>query len=170
MGVPQPTTERHDMNKPISRHPLTALALAAATALTLGACGRSEEPTVGQQIDSAISKTEKAAAEAKAEVKQEAAEARDAASRAAEQLAGKTEKAAEAVSQGVSDAAITASINAELARDPGLSALRIDVDTSGGQVRLSGTAPTAEARARATQLAQSVKGVTGVDNRLRVGS
>jgi hyperosmotically inducible periplasmic protein len=75
---------------------------------------------------------------------------------------------ADAGGSKVQDAAITASVNAELARDPGLSALAIDVDTNGGHVVLSGTAPDAPTRERATQLASAVRGVSGVDNRLEI--
>jgi len=57
-------------------------------------------------------------------------------------------------------------VNAKLAADSGLSALRINVDTVGGRVALSGDAPDAAARDRATALVRSVDGVTNVDNRL----
>ena len=76
--------------------------------------------------------------------------------------------AGEAAGSKVSDAVITTSVNAQLVKDPSLSALKIDVDTSGGRVALKGAAPTAAARDRATQLASAVKGVVSVDNQLRV--
>jgi len=57
-----------------------------------------------------------------------------------------------------------------LAKDPGLSALRIDVDTRGGEVTLSGSAPDLAAKDRASQLAWGIKGVTRVDNRLEIRS
>ena len=68
------------------------------------------------------------------------------------------------------DAAITTQINADLARDPELSALKIDVDTTDGKVVLNGTAPNDAAKERAAAKALAVAGVTAVDNRLRVGS
>lgn len=70
----------------------------------------------------------------------------------------------------VEDAAVTATINAELAKDPKLSALKIDVDTSNGRVSLKGKAPDADSRERATQIASAVRGVQSVDNQLQVGS
>jgi len=79
-----------------------------------------------------------------------------------------TEKATQAITATAADISITAKVKAELAADPGLSALRIDVDTRDGRVALSGTAPTDTARERATSLAQSVQGVVTVDNRLLV--
>ena len=77
--------------------------------------------------------------------------------------------AGEAAGSKVSDAVITTSVNAQLVKDPALSSLKIDVDTSAGRVALKGVAPTESARERATQLAAAVKGVVSVDNQLRVG-
>jgi len=68
----------------------------------------------------------------------------------------------------VSDAVITTSVKAEIAKDPDLSALKINVDTDNGHVALRGSAPTPEARDHATALASGVKGVVGVDNELHV--
>ena len=142
-------------------------ALVAAVALT--ACNnRHEDPTAGQKVDGAI-----------ASAKQEGAEAKADASKGWDKTKENTREAAQDVKQGandamdktaaaVSDAAITASVNAELAKDSKLSALRIDVDTSHGRVALKGTAPDAASKDRATQIASAVKGVTGVDNQLRV--
>jgi osmotically-inducible protein OsmY len=63
---------------------------------------------------------------------------------------------------------VTAGVKAELIKDPDLRALRIDVDTHNGKVLLTGHAPSASARDRATHLAYAVKGVASVDNRLQV--
>jgi hyperosmotically inducible periplasmic protein len=72
------------------------------------------------------------------------------------------------VSDKIGDAVITSSVKAELAKDPNLSALKINVDTDNGRVALRGTAPDNVARERATTLAAGVKGVVGVDNQLTV--
>ena len=146
------------MNTSRSTRTITLVA-AAVAALSLGACSRNDDRTVGQEIDTAIAKTEQKAEEAKA-----------ATERATDKVIEKVENVAEKVGAGVADATVTASINAELARDPSLSALKIDVDTTNGRVMLSGKAPDAAARERATALAAAVKGVTSVDNRLQVGS
>lgn len=129
--------------------PLRAAGLLAAGALTLGlvACGervdtagtQPSEPTVGQRVDSATERTANAAG-----------------------------NVAQKVERKVDDAAITASVNASLAKDPDLSAMKIDVDTKSGVVTLSGPAPTAAAKDRATSLAQAVDGVAGVNNNLEV--
>jgi osmotically-inducible protein OsmY len=135
----------------MNRTPLTLAAVALATLLAAG-CNRNETRTAGERADATV-----AAAERKTE-------------NAAERAGNATERAAETVGDKVGDAAITASINAELAKDPDLSALRINVDTANGRVVLRGQAPSARARERAATLAQGVKGVTGVDNQLEVRS
>ncbi len=83
-------------------------------------------------------------------------------------VAESTTAMADKVADAVGDAAVTVAVNAELAKDTQLSALRIDVDTLDGRVTLAGSAPSDAARERATVLAQSVKGVKSVDNRLAV--
>ena len=137
---------------------ITPLLASLVAAVALVACNRAEEPrTAGQAVDETVAKVEKQAKEAGAEVR-----------------AG-TEKAADAMadagaktSNAVRDAAISVEVKAKLAREPSLSALRIDVDTADGRVALRGTAPTAAARDRATQLAQAVTGVTAVNNELTI--
>lgn len=151
--------------------PRTLTVIAAATlALALGACSRNDDRTAGEKLDAAIAKTEQKADEIKADVKQEAAEAKAATEAATDKMAAKLESAGDKVAESVSDAAITAGINGELAKDPKLSALRIDVDTTNGRVLLSGKAPDSASRDRATTLAAAVKGVTSVENRLQIGS
>lgn len=146
------------MNNPVSSTRLSLIA-AAVAALALTACNRpdNDERTAGQKLDSAVATVEQKTEEAKQEIKQETAEARANAEASADKLGDK-----------VADATITASVNAELAKDPSLSALRIDVDTAAGRVMLKGTAPDATARDRATQLAMNVKGVVAVDNQLQI--
>ena len=139
-------------------HHTTTLASAMALLLAGGISACSDRTkTAGQQVDSVVAGTERAAAEIKSDVKQGAAEAKDAATQA-------TTKA----KQVIGDAAITTAVNAELLKDPSLSALKVDVDTRDGRVVLSGSAPNDNAKARATQMAQRIEGVTGVDNRLTV--
>jgi len=173
------TTSNHAQPSTLLR--TLTLGLAAAAALSLAACGRDDNRTAGQQLDSAIAKTEQSAAQAKADVKQGAAElsadAKAAADTAGQAIESASDKAAAAatktadnVGATLSDAGITASVNAELAKDQTLSALRINVDTNAGHVVLRGTAPSTLARDRATTLAAAVKGVTSVDNKLDVRS
>lgn len=146
----------------------SALIVAAVAALSLTACSRDDNRTAGQQVDSAIAKAENATDKAAAEIKQESAEAKAAIERSADKAAAAVDTTASKVADATSDAMITASVNAELAKDPSLSALKIDVDTREGKVLLQGTAPSAAAKERASTLAANVKGVTSVENRLAV--
>ncbi len=129
---------------------LRSAGIVSALALTLGlaACNKADDRTVGEKVDAAITKTEQAASNM-----------RDDAS-----------KAANTVEAKVDDMAITASVNAGLANDPVLSAAKINVDTKSGVVTLTGPAPTPDAKDRATSIAQTVKGVSGVNNNLQVGA
>lgn len=145
-----------------------ALASIMVLVLALAACQKNDGETVGQKVDSAIAKTEQAAKEAKADVQAAANDAKPAVKDAAQDVKAATKDAAAVVAEKTGDAAITASVNAELAKDPDLSAIKINVDTKEGKVTLSGPAPTPVAKERATTIARGVKGVTSVDNQLVV--
>ena len=158
-------------NSKISQRPATRIsAILAVSALALGlsACGKKEEPTAGQRLDSAVQKTEQAAAEAraKAESSMKSAETK------VEQGAATAESSVkDAANQGMvflDDAGITAKIKADLAKDSELSALKIDVETNNGRVTMKGPTPTAEARDRAVAVAKAITGVTSVNNQLVV--
>ncbi|MBL0919146.1 MAG: BON domain-containing protein [Hydrogenophaga sp.] len=135
----------------------TALATAIAASALVVACGEREDTTVGQRLDGAV-----------ADVQQSGSQLGNDARQAAQDMKVAGSEAADTMARGAADATITAKVNAALAADDQLSALAIDVDTSNGRVELTGTAPNAEARARATTLAQAVEGVVQVDNRLTV--
>jgi hyperosmotically inducible periplasmic protein len=75
---------------------------------------------------------------------------------------------AEEVKKATADVTITTKITAALAADDKLKATKIDVDTSNGRVVLTGSAPDAGSKDRATTLARAVEGVVDVDNRLSV--
>lgn len=66
------------------------------------------------------------------------------------------------------DAGINVAINSSLAADSELSALKINVDVTNGNVLLKGTAPSMMAKNRATELAHKVDGVKSVNNQLTV--
>jgi hyperosmotically inducible protein len=126
--------------------PCTASA-ALLVALTMAACSpRDENKTVGQKVDETITTAKSTTQDLKQSSKQAANDAAEAAG----------------------DAMITTKVNAALAVDDKLKAIKIDVDTSNGKVTLTGSAPDAESRDRATTLAKAVNGVTGVDNRLMI--
>ena len=170
----------HGVHSPVRRAGLPALVLLSA-ALLLAACGKDDSRSAGQQVDAAIAQagktTDNATATAKKELEQaktstEAAvtQAGKSIDKATSEMAAKLESSADTVGTKVDDARITVSVNAELAKDPGLSALRIDVDTTAGRVLLKGRAPDKAARDRAGKLAAGVRGVNSVDNQLDVRS
>lgn len=134
--------------------------------LALVGCDKREDTTARTSDNTAVVQGQPTAADQVAQAGRDAGAAtKDAAQGAADATRG----AADQASNKVADALITTSVNAELAKDPKLSSLRIDVDTADGRVALKGTAPDAEAKERATQLAAGVKGVVSVDNQLTVG-
>lgn len=123
------------------------LAGTLALAVSLAACNRQEsDQTAGQKVDSALEKT-----------RDKAEDARQA-----------TADALKATGTAISDSAITASVKTSLAADEELKMLDIRVETTSGRTVLHGSAPNAQARDRATQIARSVDGVTSVDNELEV--
>ena len=150
---------------------LRPLAVAAAVAIALGlsACGKQDDgKTAGQQLDSAITKTEDAAARAKAKAESEMASAGAAMKSATQSTESSGKDIAVKAGEKIDDLTITTSVTAGLAKDPDLSALKINVDTRNGAVTLNGSAPTEAAREKAATLAKAVKGVNSVDNKLVV--
>ncbi len=158
-----------------SRHPAVSArpsrfwlaAIAVGAMLTLAACGDKNQ-TAGQKVDAALARTEQAGADTMAKAKELGGEAR-------EKIASSTASGESSMKQGaadarnaVDDAAITAKVSAGLAKDADLSAIKIDVDTKDGVVRLQGPAPTSAAKDRASQIAKAVTGVSSVDNELEV--
>lgn len=83
-------------------------------------------------------------------------------------IKNKTENAANTVGNKIDDAAINVAINTKLAGDDDLSSLKINVDVKNGKVWLKGTAPSLQAKNRATQLAKEVEGVKSVHNELTI--
>ncbi len=86
------------------------------------------------------------------------------------QVAAATDQAMSRAEATVEDAAITAKVKSALLAEPGLGALRIDVDTKDGTVTLSGAVDSSTLKDRATQTAQQVSGVRSVIDNLAVKS
>ena len=155
---------------------LTALVLA----LALSACNKPDDnKTAGQKLDSAIAKTEQAAAEAKVKTEQSAEQAKakteetfakagDALKSATQNAESSAREVARKAGEKMDDMAITAAVSSGLAKDADLSTLKINVDTKDGAVTLNGSAPTEAARERAGTIAKTVNGVHSVDNKLMV--
>jgi len=157
------------MNKPIFIVP-TLGALLASVALV--GCNRQDDGarTAAQKNDPVVAQSDQRAQDAKNRASQGMSETKEAARDAAQDVKQAGKQASEQAGGAVSDAVITASVNAGLAKDKSLSALKIDVDTSGGRVALHGSAPDAASRDRATEITQGVKGVVSVDNQLTVAT
>jgi hyperosmotically inducible protein len=151
------------MMKPIQNRTMMLLS-SLAMLLALGACDRADNRTVGERMDSGVSKTQSAGAE----VKQDAKDATASAGATADKAAENTRQMGAVAGDKIDDASITAKVNASLAADKDLSAIKIDVDTQNGVVTLSGPAPSATARERASEIARTVKGVNSVNNQLTV--
>lgn len=125
---------------------LTTVALASALVL-LTACDQKESgTTAGEKVDNAV-----------VEGKQES-------SKAGAYVEDKTSQTV----QVVDDAAITTALKVKFVADADLKSLDISVDTVGGVVTLTGMAPSATAKNRATEIARTVDGVSNVNNNLTV--
>jgi hyperosmotically inducible protein len=147
---------------------LSTGAMLFATAM-MTACDKRDPPQPKVEPGSVAEKAERKIEEMRADARMEVGKAKERVRAAAERASDVHETGAEAGDK-VADAVITTTVNAEFAKDSGLSATKIDVDTASGRVALRGTAPSAAARDRATELAIRVKGVRSVDNRLTVES
>ena len=98
-----------------------------------------------------------------------AREAKEATEDAAHDAKVKTENAAEKTGEVLTDAAITSEVKTKFLAEPGVSGLKIDVDTSNGVVTLNGTVKTRAEADKAMSIARDSKGVKRVVNNLRVG-
>lgn len=119
----------------------TLFATAAATVMLM-ACGQHELGT-GDPAEAAINRAAAAVSPPLS----------------AQQLEAKSREAA-------LDSTITAEIKAQFAADAPLNALHIQVETREGLVVLTGKAPDASLKERATRLAVTVKDVLSVDNKM----
>ena len=149
--------------------PIAPTVIALAVVLGLGACSKQvDDRSAGQKVDATLAKVEQKTDAAVAKVEQKTDQAMAAVKSSVDSAGTGTGKVLDSAKAKLADAAITTRINVELARDPALSAIKIDVDTSAGRVTLHGTAPDASSRDRATVIAQRVDGVLGVDNLLQL--
>jgi hyperosmotically inducible protein len=151
-------------------HRIASILAVSALALGLSACGKTEDATVGQRLDSTVEKTEQAAADARAKTESAMDNAENKMEQSAANAEASARDATNSAKASIDDATITAKVNAALAQDPDLSALKINVDTVDGKVTLNGPAPTTVARDRAETLAKNVEGVSAVNNQLVVTS
>lgn len=164
-------------------HKLNSVISAAilGAALLLAGCDKytNSGQTVGQKLDNAIDKTNANIAAAGDKVEKKVDQAGAAVTNAGASISNTTgsaiNKAGDAVFSKVDqvgvivdDSAITASIKADLLKDPGLSALGIEVNTVKGEVTLKGEVSTEIRKQRAEGIASHIVGVTRVINNLKV--
>jgi hyperosmotically inducible protein len=122
-------------------------------------------PKVDQNVDQA-NKDFKAAGE---QLKEGANQAGAAIERGAAKVQTQVEtKVVPAAREMLSDANITAKVKTQLAGDPAINALFVNVDTSNGQVTLSGKVALAEQKVEAEKVANKVDGVKSVVNQIQV--
>jgi len=76
--------------------------------------------------------------------------------------------APQSTAQYMDDTAITAKVKSALLADPAVSGLAVNVETDKGTVQLSGFANSENERARASELASQVNGVSAVRNDIRL--
>lgn len=77
-------------------------------------------------------------------------------------LSGEVREKMDEAGDGIDDAWITSKVKTQLLADDQVKGTQINVDTQGNVVTLTGTAPSAEARAKAIELAKATRGVRGV--------
>ena len=160
-------TRMHDLK----RHLVLAALLGVVIAMTsVSGCdnrtssGETVGQAVGQTVDKAIDKTNATLDKAGNKIN-EAARTTEGALKA---TAGSVHEKVQQVGAIVDDSAIAASIKADLLKDPGLSALRIDVNTVKGEVTLKGEADGEAARERAGRIALAIAGVVKVNNLISI--
>ena len=158
----------------------TIAALTGAMLLVTG-CNKYTDSgqTVGQRLDGAIDKTNADIARAGDKIEKKVDQAGAVVAGVGESIASSTgaamDKAGSAVFTKVDqvgtivdDSAITASIKADLLKDPGLSALGIEINTVKGEVTLKGEVATEVRKQRAEGIASHIVGVSKVINLLKV--
>jgi hyperosmotically inducible periplasmic protein len=144
---------------------ISALAIAGA----LSACGKADDgQTAGQKLDSVLAKTEQAGEQTKSKTESALSKAGTAVKDATDKVASSSTAAASKAGDKLDDMTITAAVSSSLGNDPDLSALKINVDTKNGAVTLNGTAPSQSAVNKASAIANTVKGVNSVNNKLQV--
>lgn len=144
-----------------------AVAAGTAAQRTENAAERAGERTERMAENAAV-KTERAAERVGDKTERMAETAAAKTERAGETIAEKSKNIAAATKENVNDAVITTKVKADLFAEPELKALAIDVDTENGVVNLSGFVSSKAEAERAVRLAKGVKGVTKVQNSLKV--
>jgi len=128
----------------------------ASTGL-LGACSQEQEDRAAQRSADAIHKSNQALREIT-----------DKARAGSEKVVSTAKEGAREAGALLSDGAITARVKAALVADPAVDASRIDVDTHGSVVTLTGRLEDATQTERALQIARGIEGVKSVESKLEL--
>jgi hyperosmotically inducible periplasmic protein len=116
--------------------------------------------------DKALDATKKAGEKTLDATKDAAATTADKAKDVAGDVADKSKELASAAGEAVTDTWITAKVKAKFADEKLLNGVDIKVETNDHLVTLTGSVPSAAARARAVEIAQGTERVTRVVNNL----
>ena len=106
----------------------------------------------------------------KAKVEEKATQTKEKTGSTTHEAKVKTEKAASKTGEVITDAAITTDVKTKLAATPGVSSLKIDVDTNNHVVTLSGDVKSKAEMNKAMAVARGTKGVRRVVNHLKVAA
>jgi hyperosmotically inducible protein len=131
--------------------------------------GNTQVHVNNQKIDQNVATANRELKATGDEIKQGADKAGAAIQRGAEKVQTQVEtKVVPAAKELLNDANITATVKTKLAGDPAINALTVNVDTSHGQVTLSGKVALAEQKVEAEKVAGKVDGVKSVVNQIQV--
>jgi hyperosmotically inducible protein len=131
--------------------------------------GNTQVHVNNQKIDQNVATANQELKATGEEIKQGADKAGAAIQRGADKVQTQVEtKVVPAAKELFNDANITATVKTKLAGDPAINALTVNVDTSHGQVTLSGKVALAEQKVEAEKVANKVDGVKSVVNQIQV--
>ena len=113
---------------------------------------------------------EQAAREAKEKTEDAAHDAKVKTEDAAREVKAKSENAADKTGEVVTDAAITSAVKTKFLAEPGVSGLKINVDTNNHVVTLTGMVKSKAEADKAMTIARETKGVRRVVNHLKTAA
>jgi hyperosmotically inducible periplasmic protein len=144
----------------------TGVAVGAGTNEAAGQVGDKTTDVAGQVGD----KTTDVAGQVGDKTTDVAGQVGDKTTDVAKQVGDKTTDVAGQVGDKITDASITAAVKMKMADDPNVSAMNINVDTTDGNVTLSGTVKDQAETDKAVQIAKSVDGVKSVESTKLIAS
>ena len=131
--------------------------------------GNTQVHVNGEKVDQNVARANAEFKSTGEQIKEGADKAGAAIQRGADKVQTQVEtKVVPAAKELLNDSNITATVKTKLAGDPAINAIYVNVDTSHGQVTLSGKVALAEQKVEAEKVARKVEGVTSVVNQLVV--